>query len=108
MDYLYLRMPKPKMTKSLQMITSYKEHASPDIQRRIDRLAKMYERYEIPSRKAVLNICQALTAEDERTRAKGMLMYVKYAKPMLYLIFSPSDDEQEEEDESSEELLWGL
>ena len=96
------------MTKSLQMITSYKAHASPDTQSRIDRLAKMYERYDIPSRKAVLNICKALAAYDEETRAKGRLMYLKYAKPRLFNIFSPSDDEQDDQDESSEELLWGL
>ena len=97
-------MPKPKMTKSLQMIASYKEHAHGDEHRRIDRLAKMYERYEIPSRKTVLNICKALSAWDEQTRAKGRLMYLKYAKPQLYNIFSPSDDEQEQEqDEDSDD-----
>ena len=105
-------MPKPKMTKSLQMIASYKEHASPDNQRRIDRLAQMYERYEIPSRKAVLNICKALTADDERVRAKGLQMYdrymKKYSKPHpteYYTISSSSDDEQED---STEDAVWDI
>ena len=93
------------MTKSLQMIASYKEHAHGDEHRRIDRLAKMYERYEISSGKAVLNICKALSAYDEQTRAKGRLMYLKYAKPQLYNIFSHSDDELEQ-DESSEDWIW--
>ena len=101
-------MPKPKMMKSLQMISSYKEHASPDDQRRIDRLAEMYERYLFPSRKPVMCICSALTAEDEPIRAKGLLMYhrymKKYSKPQYYSLSSPSDDEL---DDSSGDPLWG-
>ena len=101
-------MPKPQMTKSLEMITSYKAHASPIAKRRIDRLAQMYERYEIPARKVVLDACKALTAEDEPTRTKGLEMYhrltMKYSKAQYYSLSSPSDDEQ---DDSSEDLIGG-
>ena len=105
-------MPKPKMTRSLQMIASYKEHASPDNQRRIDRLAQMYERYLFPSRKPVICVCRALTAEEEPTRTKGLLMYErymkKYSKPYpteYYTISSSSDDEQED---STEDAVWDI
>ena len=105
-------MPKPKMTKSLQMITSYKTHTSPATQHRIDRLAEMYEQYAIPSRDGVLNICKALTAENKQTQTKGLRMYnrymKKYSKPYpteYYSISSSSDEEQGDEGESSEEFL---
>ena len=104
-------MPKTRMMKSLDLIRCYKAHASPVDQRRIDRLAQMYERYEIPRRKAVLDICTALTTGDNPTRTKGVDMYrrltMKYAKTEYYSISSPSDDEQDQQPyDSSDEWTW--
>ena len=100
-------MPSPRMSKSLEMIRSYKEHAPGDHHRRIERIAQMYERHEIPSRKVALHICSLLAASNEETRGQGILKYLKYAKPQLYKIFSPSDSEQDQQqDESSEDWIW--
>jgi len=95
------------MSKSLEMIRSYKEHAPGDQHRRIERIAQMYERHEIPSRKLALHICSLLAASCEAARAKGRIKYLKYAKPQLYKIFSPSDNEYDQQrDESSEDWIW--
>jgi len=100
-------MPSPRMLKSLELIRSYKEHAPGDQHRRIERIAQMYERHEIPSRKVALHICSLLAAYNEETRGQGILKYLKYAKPQLYKIFSPSDSEQDQQqDETCEDWIW--
>jgi len=73
-------MPSPRMSKSLEMIRSYKEHAPGDQHRRIERIALMYERHEIPSRKLALHICSLLAAMTKLSHHR--LLFCRLHSPM--------------------------